>query len=74
MALYEIVLESQNPCGGSEYAQVHITEQEVSDIHAYVNENAGSGGTVETFKNPDGSTLIVWDCKGYIKKFTFTEI
>ena len=35
MALYEIVLESQNPCGGSEYAIREIFEIETDDPEAY---------------------------------------
>lgn len=71
---YEIVIEEQNPCGGSRHAIRSIVEAEAESPRDYVEKNKRLP-ILEEIANDDGSVLIrTGNDAGYKISYTFTEI
>lgn len=73
MNSYEVMIESINPCGGSQHAIREIIEVDAESPEAYVEANKRFP-IMEIIENQDGDkTIITGDGKGYIIRYTFTE-
>ena len=73
MPLYEIVMESMNPCGGEEYAAREIMEAEAESPEAYVLAH-GRYPITERYTDASGDTVIVTgNGHGYVTRYTFSE-
>lgn len=73
MNTYEVVIETINPCGGSQHAIREIIEVDAQSPEAYVRENSRFPVT-EVIEKEDGDKVIVTgDGKGYIVRYTFSE-
>lgn len=73
MNTYEVVIETINPCGGSQHAIREIIEVDAQSPEAYVREN-GRFPVTEVIEKEDGDKVIVTgDGKGYIVRYTFSE-
>lgn len=73
MNTYEVVIETINPCGGSQHAIREIIEVDAQSPEAYVREN-GRFPITEVIEKEDGDKVIVTgDGKGYIVRYTFSE-
>ena len=74
MKEYEVLKESINPCGGEQYAIKEFMEIETADPAAFVDGNTRFP-IMEQGKNSSGDLVITCgDGKGYIVRYTFTEI
>ena len=74
MKEYEVLKESINPCGGEQYAIKEFMEIETADPAAFVDGNTRFP-IMDQGKNSDGDLVITCgDGKGYIVRYTFTEI
>ena len=74
MKEYEVLKESINPCGGEQYAIREFMEIETADPAAFVDGNTRFPIMYQG-KNRDGDLVITCgDGKGYIVRYTFTEI
>ena len=74
MKEYEVLKESINPCGGEQYAIKEFMEIETDDPAAFVASNTRFP-IMDQGENSDGDLLITCgDGKGYIVRYTFTEI
>ena len=74
MKEYEVLKESINPCGGEQYAAKEFMEIETDDPVAFVVSNTRFP-IMDQGENSAGDLLITCgDGKGYIVRYTFTEI
>ena len=74
MKEYEVLKEMINPCGGEQYAIKEFLEVETADPAAFVTGNTRFP-IMDQGPNSDGDLLITCgDGKGYIVRYTFTEI
>jgi len=71
---YEVIIESMNPCGGSEYANREIMEIEAKSPLSYVEANKRLPITDVSEKENGEVVIITANEAGYIVKYTFTEI
>lgn len=73
MAIYDVLVESINPCGGERHSQKKFMEVETDDPVAYVKEN-GQWDIIDVTENLDGDQVITTgDGNGYIVKYVFSE-
>lgn len=73
MAEYEVLMETINPCGGSQHAIREFIDVETEDPEAYVREN-GRFPIIDTIQKANGDLLITTgDGKGYFIRYTFSE-
>jgi len=74
MIEYEVLKETINPCGGEQYAIKEFMEIETADPAAFVDGNTRFP-IMDQGKNSAGDLVITCgDGKGYIVRYTFTEI
>lgn len=73
MAIYDVMVESINPCGGVRHSEKKFIEVETDDPVAYVKEN-GQWGIIDVTENKDGDQVITTgDGNGYITRYVFSE-
>lgn len=73
MAIYDVLVESINPCGGDRHSEKKFIEVETDDPVAYVKEN-GQWDIIDVTENKDGDQVITTgDGNGYITKYVFSE-
>lgn len=73
MAIYDLLVESINPCGGDRHSEKKFIEVETDDPVAYVKEN-GQWDIIDVTENKDGDQVITTgDGNGYITKYVFSE-
>ena len=72
MPIYELIVEEQNPCGGSKYAKREVLEVETDSPEAYVRLNARFP-LLEVTEADDETVITTGDGKGYMVKYIFTE-
>jgi len=73
MNTYEVIIETMNPCGGSQHAIREIVEVDAVSPEAYVKEN-GRFPVIEIIeKSEDEKVIVTGDGKGYIVRYTFSE-
>ncbi|MDD7388736.1 MAG: hypothetical protein PUG60_03580 [Lachnospiraceae bacterium] len=73
MAIYDVLVESINPCGGDRHSEKKFIEVETDDPVAYVKEN-GQWDIIDVTENKDGDQVITTgDGNGYITKYIFSE-
>ena len=73
MAIYDVLVESINPCGGDKHSTKEFIEVETDDPVTYVKEN-GQWEILETNENKDGDLVITTgDGNGYLVRYTFSE-
>ena len=74
MKEYEVLKETINPCGGEQYAIREFMEIETDDPAAIVDGNTRFP-IMDQGENSSGDLVITCgDGKGYIVRYTFTEI
>lgn len=74
MKEYEVLKETINPCGGEQYAIREFMEIETDDPAAFVDGNTRFP-IMDQGENSSGDLVITCgDGKGYIVRYTFTEI
>ena len=73
MKEYELVTESFNPCAGTARGETVIDEITADDPVEYVKQHTKSG-SISGERISQETVEITVDDKGYIKKYTFTEI
>lgn len=69
---YELIIESTNPCGGTEYAQRDFMEISTEDPIAYVKTMA-QVQEVELISRQPGKLILQTGKNGYIKRYYFEE-
>lgn len=73
MAIYDVLIETINPCGGSKHSEKKFIEVETDDPVAYVKAN-GQWDIIDTTETPEGDCIITTgDGNGYIVKYIFSE-
>lgn len=73
MAIYDVLMESINPCGGDRHSQKKFMEIETDDPVAYVKEN-GQWDIIDVTENKEGDQVITTgDGNGYIVRYVFSE-
>ncbi len=73
MAIYDVLVESINPCGGEKHSQKEFIEVETDDPVAYVKEHA-QFDIIDVTKTDDGDiTITTGDGNGYITRYDFSE-
>ncbi|MDO5410026.1 MAG: hypothetical protein Q4F21_06165 [Lachnospiraceae bacterium] len=73
MAIYDVLVESINPCGGAAHSEKKFIEVETDDPTAYVREN-GQWDIIDSTETVDGDHVITTgDGNGYIVKYIFSE-
>ncbi|MDY2628894.1 MAG: hypothetical protein SOW08_11380 [Lachnospiraceae bacterium] len=73
MAIYDVLVESINPCGGDRHSDKKFMEVETDDPVAYVKEN-GQWDIIDVTETKDGDQVITTgDGNGYIVKYVFSE-
>lgn len=73
MAIYDVLVESINPCGGERHSQKEFIEVETDDPVAYVKDNA-QWDIMDVTENADGDCIITTgDGNGYITRYIFSE-
>ncbi|KIR03048.1 hypothetical protein P261_01863 [Lachnospiraceae bacterium TWA4] len=73
MAIYDVLIEDVNPCGGDRHAKKRFVEVETDDPVAYAKENS-QWKLLDVSENPDGDIIVTTgDGKGYITRFIFSE-
>lgn len=69
---YELIIEEQNPCGGSKYAKREVLEVEADSPEAYVRQHARFP-LMEVTQKGDETVITTGDGSGYLVKYFFTE-
>lgn len=70
---YEVMVETINPCGGSQHAIKEFIEVETDSPEAYVRQN-GRFPIIDMSTDANGDVRITTgDGKGYFINYTFSE-
>lgn len=70
---YEVLIETINPCGGTDHAKKEFLEIEAVSPEAYVAANAPFP-VLDNARNAQGDAVILTgDGKGNFVRYTFTE-
>lgn len=73
MAIYDVLVETSNPCGGAKHSEKKFIEVETEDPIAYVKENA-QWPILDSTETADGDLVIVTgDGNGYMTRYVFSE-
>jgi len=72
MTEYEVMVETINPCGGSQHAIREFVEVETDDPKEWVREN-GRFPILEILDDGGDVKIVTGDGKGYFIKYTFSE-
>jgi hypothetical protein len=73
MAIYDVLVETINPCGGERHSEKKFIEVETDDPVAYVKENAQWEIIDVTEIDEDDVVITTGDGKGYLAKYNFSK-